>query len=47
MKNKLTQKQRLDKYQKHIDLVLENEIKKPLVYYPIRWFYRYDGFTNR
>ena len=28
MKNKLTQKQRLEKYQKHIDWVLKNEIKK-------------------
>ena len=40
MKNKLTQKQRLDKYQKHIDLVLENEIRK-------HWFItQLDGFVD-
>ena len=40
MENKLTQKQRLGKYQKHIDLVLENEITK-------QWFItQLDGFVD-
>ena len=40
MENKLTQKQRLEKYQKHIDLILENEKKK-------HWFItQLDGFVD-
>ena len=40
MENKLTQKQRLEKYQKHIDLILENEKKK-------QWFItQLDGFVD-